>query len=153
MSTCNRSDLQTLGYRPVMPKNLPGHWNTYEPCSSRWTPYTFGQDGFAVSHTRIWWASGLHENSLSHWLSSRVKGIGWGAGVEWVQRGAPRIPHRSLAEYLRIPSWRKQPAECGSRVRHVSRIGSPRLPLCDDLHPHWLQVAPRCLPLSGKHVG
>ena len=26
MSTCNRLDLQTLGYRLVMPKNLPEHW-------------------------------------------------------------------------------------------------------------------------------
>jgi hypothetical protein len=26
MSTCNRSDLQTLGSRPIMPKNLPDHW-------------------------------------------------------------------------------------------------------------------------------
>ena len=29
MSTCNRLDLGTLGCRPVMPKNLPGHWYTY----------------------------------------------------------------------------------------------------------------------------
>ena len=27
MSTCNRLDLQTLGSRPVMPKNLPDHWS------------------------------------------------------------------------------------------------------------------------------
>ena len=27
MSTCNRLDLQTLGSQPVMPKNLPNHWN------------------------------------------------------------------------------------------------------------------------------
>ena len=26
MSTCNRSDLQTLGSQLVMPKNLPNHW-------------------------------------------------------------------------------------------------------------------------------
>ena len=26
MSTCNRLDLQTLGYQLVMPKNLPDHW-------------------------------------------------------------------------------------------------------------------------------
>ena len=26
MSICNRLDLQTLGYQPIMPKNLPGHW-------------------------------------------------------------------------------------------------------------------------------
>ena len=25
MSTCNRLDLQTLGYQLIMPKNLPGH--------------------------------------------------------------------------------------------------------------------------------
>ena len=25
MSTCNRSDLHTLGSQPVMPKNLPDH--------------------------------------------------------------------------------------------------------------------------------
>ena len=25
MSTCNRLDLETLGYRLVMPKTLPGH--------------------------------------------------------------------------------------------------------------------------------
>ena len=27
MSTCNRSDLQTLGSQPVMPKNLPDQCN------------------------------------------------------------------------------------------------------------------------------
>ena len=26
MWTCNRLDLQTLGFQPVMPKNLPEHW-------------------------------------------------------------------------------------------------------------------------------
>ena len=26
MSTCHWLDLQTLGYQPVMPKNLPNHW-------------------------------------------------------------------------------------------------------------------------------
>ena len=26
MSTCNRVDLQTLGSLPVMPKNVPDHW-------------------------------------------------------------------------------------------------------------------------------
>ena len=26
MSTCNRLDLQTLGCRPIMPKNVPDHW-------------------------------------------------------------------------------------------------------------------------------
>jgi hypothetical protein len=26
MSTCNLLDLQTLGYQPIMPKNLPNHW-------------------------------------------------------------------------------------------------------------------------------
>ena len=26
MSTCNQLDLQTLGFQPVMPKNLPDHW-------------------------------------------------------------------------------------------------------------------------------
>ena len=31
MSICNRLDLQTLGFRPVMPKNLPDHWR--EPSS------------------------------------------------------------------------------------------------------------------------
>ena len=25
-STCNRSDLQTLGSQPVVPQNLPDHW-------------------------------------------------------------------------------------------------------------------------------
>ena len=31
MSTCNRLNLetQTLGGRPIMPKNLPGHWSKY----------------------------------------------------------------------------------------------------------------------------
>ena len=29
MSTCNRLDLETLGSRPIMPKNLPGHWCCY----------------------------------------------------------------------------------------------------------------------------
>ena len=28
MSTCNRLDLQTLGFQPIMSKNLPDHWNT-----------------------------------------------------------------------------------------------------------------------------
>ena len=27
MSTCNRLDLQTLGSRPIVPKNLPDHWS------------------------------------------------------------------------------------------------------------------------------
>jgi hypothetical protein len=26
MSTCNRLDLETLGCRPIILKNLPGHW-------------------------------------------------------------------------------------------------------------------------------
>ena len=27
MSACNQLDLGTLGSQPVMPKNLPNHWN------------------------------------------------------------------------------------------------------------------------------
>ena len=27
MSTCNHLDLQTLGSRPIVPKNLPDHWS------------------------------------------------------------------------------------------------------------------------------
>ena len=30
MSTCNRSDLQTIGSRPVMPKNLPDHCSSLQ---------------------------------------------------------------------------------------------------------------------------
>ena len=30
MPTRNRLDLQTLGYPPVMPKNLPDHWVRHE---------------------------------------------------------------------------------------------------------------------------
>jgi hypothetical protein len=26
MSTYNRLDLQTIGFQPIMPKNLPDHW-------------------------------------------------------------------------------------------------------------------------------
>ena len=26
ISTCNRLELQTLGFQPVKPKNLPDHW-------------------------------------------------------------------------------------------------------------------------------
>ena len=29
MSTCKRSDLQMLGYQPIMPKNLPDHFMKY----------------------------------------------------------------------------------------------------------------------------
>ena len=30
MSTCNRLDLETLGSRPIMLKNSPGHWGKLE---------------------------------------------------------------------------------------------------------------------------
>ena len=37
ITTCNRLDLETLGSRLLMPKNLPGHWyssSTFISCSS-----------------------------------------------------------------------------------------------------------------------
>ena len=62
MSTCNRLDLQTLGYQPIMPKNLPDHWSPLAGhqkqkslkrcCSSQWhvtrvvTPYIIRWHGW-----------------------------------------------------------------------------------------------------------
>ena len=33
MSACNRLDLQTLGFQPVMPKKIPDHWSRLEGAS------------------------------------------------------------------------------------------------------------------------
>jgi hypothetical protein len=34
MLTCNRLDLQTLGSKPISPKNLPDHWLAVAPLNT-----------------------------------------------------------------------------------------------------------------------
>ena len=36
MLTCNWLDLQTLGSQPIMPKNLPNHWEVHPNKTESW---------------------------------------------------------------------------------------------------------------------
>ena len=69
MSTCNRLDLQTLGSRPVMPKNLLDHWC----CSVLLTKFglsNVSEDlslGLKVCHSRLTFFSFQKAEYLPSW--------------------------------------------------------------------------------------